>query len=229
MIHVYTSNHKSNIAFRDKTITGFHNQLTKIDQPSGAKWVSLLHTAIGNLGGRFNIIHKTAIIPPSLLDAQHTIGWFYLLQGIIHNDLWEHLRHSQVTAMGVIAIKALWKLASIIWRRRNRKKYGKSYKEKRYIQKTALDEEFTILRDTLFQLEIPHTPVPIGYRHRVDAKLAWLRWDKSSMLLWKKGKLESYIVFHSTHKDTHNSHPSQKNSNRESEQHEHQPPADPPD
>jgi hypothetical protein len=183
MIHVYTSNHKSNIAFRDKTITGFHNQLTKIDQSSGTKWASLLHTAIGNLGGRFNTTHTLEIIPPSLIDAQHTIGWFHLLQGIIHNDIWEHLRYGQGSTMGVIAIKAVWKLAPVIWRRRNRKKHGKSYKEKRPILKTALDEEITIFRDTLCQLEIPHTPVPLGYRHRVDAKIAWLRWEKSSMLL----------------------------------------------
>jgi hypothetical protein len=83
--------------------------------------------------------------------------------------------------MGVTAIKALWKLASIIWRRRNRNKHGKSQKEKRYILKTALDEKISIFRNTLPHLEIPHTPVTLGYRHRVDAKLAWLRWGKSLM------------------------------------------------
>jgi hypothetical protein len=128
MTHVYTFNHTSSITFLDKTIEGFNTQHTKIDKNSGAKWASLLHTTLSNLDGRFNTTHITTVIPPHLLDAQRTIGWFHLLQGRIHNDLWGHLRPGQGTAMGVTAIKALWKLASILWRRRNRKKHGKSHK-----------------------------------------------------------------------------------------------------
>jgi hypothetical protein len=229
MKHVYSCNHKHNIAFRDKTIASFRTQLTKIDQQSGDKWASLLHTALRELGGRFNIAHDTVNIPPPLLRAQQSIGWFHLLQGRIHTDLWEYLRRDRSTTTDVIAIKALWKLASVFWRRRNRKKHGRSHKEKRYIKKTALDEEITAFRTILQQLEIPHTPVPLGYRHRVDAKLAWLRWEKSSMHLWKKGKLDSYISFHSSNTHTLTS-PHNPNNTTPTPQHDAiRPLSDPPD
>jgi hypothetical protein len=186
MKHVYTCNYKHNITFCDKTIASFCNQLTTLGQHSGGKWMSLLHTALPELCGRFNIAHVTAPIPPHLLSAQQSIGWFHLLQGRIHTDLWEYLRCDQGSTTDVIAVKALWKLASVFWRGRNRKKHGRSHKEKRYIKKTALDEEITEFRTILQQLEIPHTPVPLGYRHRVDAKLAWLRWEKAPCTYEKK-------------------------------------------
>jgi hypothetical protein len=229
MKHVYSCNHKNNITFRDKTITSFHTQLTKIDQQSGDKWASLLHTALHELGGRFNTAHDTVDIPPPLLRAQQSIGWFHLLQGRIHTDLWEYLRRDRGTTTDVIAIKALWKLASVFWRRRNRKKHGRSHKEKRYIKKTALDEEITAFRTILQQLEIPHTPVPLGYRHRVDAKLAWLRWEKSSMHLWKKGKLDAYISFHSPNTHTPSSLHNSDNTTPTPQHDAIRPPSDPPD
>jgi hypothetical protein len=229
MNHVYTCNHTSSITFHDKTIEGFHTHLTKIDQNSGTKWASLLHTTLSDLGGRFNTTHTNTIIPPHLLDAQRTIGWFHLLQGIIHKDLWDYLRPGQGTAMGATAIKALWKLASILWRRQNRKKHGKSHKEKRYILKTTLDEEISTFRDTLRHLKIPHTPVPLGYHHIVDAKLAWLRWERISMHLWEKGKLEAYIDFHSSYNDIQPSQPHNQNHTQTTSQNEHRPPADPSD
>jgi hypothetical protein len=98
--------------------------------------------------------------------------------------------------MGTTAIKALLKLSSLFWRKRNRKKHGCTPKEKTYILKTKLDTEITTFRETIVQLKIPHTPVPLGYRHRVDAKLIWMIWDKSSMHLWEQGRLEAYINFH---------------------------------
>jgi hypothetical protein len=64
MTHVYTCNHKNNITFHEKTINSFCTQLTKIDQQSGAKWTSLLHTALCKLGGRFNTTQETVPIPP---------------------------------------------------------------------------------------------------------------------------------------------------------------------
>jgi hypothetical protein len=175
MKHVYMCNYKHNITFRDKTIASFRTQLTKLDQQSGYKWTPLLHTALRELGGSFNIAHVTVPIPSQLFSAQQSIGWFHLLQGRIHTDLWDYLHRDRGTTTDVIAVKALWKLASVFWRRRNRKKDGRSHKERRYIKKTALDEEITAFRAILQQLEIHHTPVPLGYRHRVDAKLAWLR------------------------------------------------------
>jgi hypothetical protein len=202
MTHIFTCNHTSSISFRTKSIEGFHTQLTKIDQNSGAKWASLLHSTISNLGGRSNTTHTNTVIPPQFLDAQCTIGWFHLLQGRIHQDLWAYLRPGQGSAMGVTAIKALWKLASIFWRRRNRKKNGKSHKEKRNIFKTAIDEKISTFRNTLRHLEIPHTSVPLGYRHRVDARLAWLQWKKTSMHMWKRTTRSIYRLPLPSHRTT---------------------------
>jgi hypothetical protein len=130
MTHIFTCNHTISISFRTKSIEGFHTQLTKIDQNSGAKWASLLHTTISTLGGRSNTTHTNTIITPQFLDTLCTIGWFHFIQERIHQELWAYLRPGQGSAMGVAAIKALWKLASIFWRRRNRKKHGKSHKKK---------------------------------------------------------------------------------------------------
>jgi hypothetical protein len=112
--------------------------------------------------------------------------------------------------MGVTAIKALWRFALVMWRRRNRKKHGSTHKEKTYIKKTRLDVEITAFREKLCQLKIPHTPVPIGYRHRVDAKLLWLRCERSTLKLWEQGKLTSYITFHNTHNDNNNTKTNEK-------------------
>jgi hypothetical protein len=128
MTQIFTYNHTSSISFCTKAIEGFHTQLTKIDQNSGAKWASLLHTTLNNIGGRSNTTHTNTIITPQFLDAQCTIGWFHFIQGRIHQDLWAYLRPGQGSTMGVTTIKALWKLASKLWRRQNRKKHGKSHK-----------------------------------------------------------------------------------------------------
>jgi hypothetical protein len=40
-----------------------------------------------------------------------------------------------------------------------------------HIKKTLLDVEINAFREKLCKLKIPHTPVTIGYWHRVDAKL----------------------------------------------------------
>jgi hypothetical protein len=228
MTHIFTCNHTSSISFRTRAIEGFHTQLTKIDQNNCAKWASLLHTTLSTLGGRSNTTHTNTIIPPQFLDAQCTIGWFHLLQGRIHQDLWAYLRPGQGSTMGVTVIKALWKLTSIFWRRRNRKNHGKSHKEKRYIPKTALDEEISTFRNTLRHLEIPPTPLPLGYRHIVDAKLAWLCWEKSSMHMWKKVQLEAYIYFHSPY-TAQLLQPHNQNHTQTTSQSELRPPSDPPD
>jgi hypothetical protein len=161
-------------------------------------------------GGQFKLPHSFTPITPDLLEAQETIGWLHVHQGRIHNDLWAYLRPGKGAKMGVTAIKALWIFASIMWRRRNRKKHGRTHKEKTYIQKTLLDVEITAFREKLCQLKIPHTPVPIGYRHRVDAKLLWLRCEKSALQLWEQGKLHSYITFHNTHNDTNHTNTNEK-------------------
>jgi hypothetical protein len=97
-----------------------------------------------------------------------------------------------------------------MWRRRNRKKHGRTHKEKTYIKKTLIDVEINAFREKLCQLKIQHTPVPIGYRHRVDAKLMWLRCEISALQLWEQGKLHSYITFHNTHNDTNNTNTNEK-------------------
>jgi hypothetical protein len=160
MRQVYTCNHKHNIMFRNKTIASFCTQLTKIDQQSGDKWTSLLHTALRNLGGGFNIAHDTVLIPPNLLDAQQSIVWFHLLQGRIHSDLWEYLRRDRGTTTNVTAVKALWKLASVFWRRRNRKKHGKSHKEKLYIKKSPRRRDHSIPRHSPTTRNTPHPSSP---------------------------------------------------------------------
>jgi hypothetical protein len=106
--------------------------------------------------------------------------------------------------MGTTAIKSLWKLSSLFWRKRNRKKHGRTPKEKTYLLKTKLDTEISTFRDTLVQLNIPHTPIPLGYHHRVDAKHSWLPWGKVPCTSGKKA--DSKPTSTSTGKAQHQTH-----------------------
>jgi hypothetical protein len=45
-----------------------------------------------------------------------------MLQGRIHKDIWATLQEGKGQSSGALAINALWKMAAILWRRRNRKK-----------------------------------------------------------------------------------------------------------
>jgi hypothetical protein len=211
MKHVFSCNHPLNIAFRDKITAGLHTKLTKIDQTNGPRWTSLFHTAIKELSDEHSATHNYPQIPTHLLAAQAAIIWLHVIQGRIHKELWKFL----ATNNGPKSIKAFWKLASLFWRKRNGKKHGRSPKEKTYLLKAKLDKELTSFRDTLTNLKIPYTPIPIGYRHRVDAKLAWLRWEKSSMHIWQKDKLKAYIQFHHqrhTQLTNNSAHPPQPNT-----------------
>jgi hypothetical protein len=181
MQHVYACNDEAAINWRNKSITAFHTQLTKLDQWSGELWTSLIYVSISKMGGEFKLPHSFTPIPPDLLEAQETIGWLHVHQGRIHSDLWAYLRPWKGTKMGVTAIKGMWRFTSIMWRRHNGKKHGRTHKEKTYIKKTLRDVEITTFREKLCQLKIPHTPVPVGYRHRVDAKLLWLQCEKSAL------------------------------------------------
>jgi hypothetical protein len=51
MQHVYACNNAASIDWRDKSITAFHTQLTKIDQRSGELWTSLIYVSISKMGG----------------------------------------------------------------------------------------------------------------------------------------------------------------------------------
>jgi hypothetical protein len=62
--HVFTCNHLSCITFRDKATRGLRTKMTKIDNTNGALWASLFHTAIRNLGDRFNAPHNYTLSPP---------------------------------------------------------------------------------------------------------------------------------------------------------------------
>jgi hypothetical protein len=101
------------------------------------------------------------------------------------------------------------------------------HQKKTYLLKAKLDKELASFRDTLTNLKIPHTPIPLGYRHRVGAKLAWIRWEKSSMHLWKKDKLEAYIQLHHqrhTQPTNNPTHPPQTNTNETDPPPEEKPP-----
>jgi hypothetical protein len=63
-----------------------------------------------------------------LHQPQTKIGWLNFLQGWISKQIWTELQKGKGTGTGAISIKAIWKFASIIWRRRNRKKHGKTPK-----------------------------------------------------------------------------------------------------
>jgi hypothetical protein len=86
---------------------------------------------------------------------------------------------------------------------------GEPKKKKNYLLKSKLNKEISTFRDILVSMDIPHTPIPLGYCHHVDAKLAWLRWENSSMKLRKTGKIEAYINFHRQRHTTTTHHPTQ--------------------
>jgi hypothetical protein len=80
-------------------------------------------------------------------------------------------------------------MAAILWQRHNRKKHGETSNERRKIIKDKLDDTIAILRHTLRRLKIPHQDVPRGYRFRIDTKKNWIRWETTTLKMWRKGEL----------------------------------------
>jgi hypothetical protein len=94
----------------------------------------------------------------------------------------------------------------ILWRRRNRKQHGETSNERRKIIKDRLDETIATLRRTLRRFKIPHQDFPRGYRFRIDTKKNWIRWETTTLKMWRKGELayQNSIVPKTTNIETSN-------------------------
>jgi hypothetical protein len=189
--HVYACNHPEAVKCRNAAVAAMTKRIKKIDPDNGPAWCNLTLTAIKELGGETTTPDNHEYTPPpdALHRAQTELGWMNMLQGRIHNDIWATLQDGKGTSSGAHAINALWKLAAILWRRRNRKKHGETQNERRKIIKDKLDNTIAILRHTLRRLKIPHQDVPRGYRFRIDTKKNWIRWETTTLNMWRKGEL----------------------------------------
>jgi hypothetical protein len=189
--HVYACNHPEAVKCRNAAVATITKQIKKIDPENGPTWCNLTLTAIRELGGEANTPDNHDYTPPSdmLHRAQCELGWMNMLQGRIHKDIWATLQEGKGQSSGAHAINALWKMAAILWRRRNRKKHGETSNERRKIIKDKLDETIAILRHILRRLKIPHQDVPRGYRFRKDTKKNWIRWETTTLKMWNKGEL----------------------------------------
>jgi hypothetical protein len=103
-------------------------RIKKMDPENGPTWCNLTLTAIRELGGEANTPDNHDYTPPSdmLHRAQTELGWMNMLQGRIHKDIWATLQEGKGQSSGAFTINTLWKMAAILWRRRNHKKHGET-------------------------------------------------------------------------------------------------------
>jgi hypothetical protein len=129
MKHVFSCNTETALKHRDEALTSLETRLNKTNKTKGREWYSLASQAIKELGG------DTKLETPETYTSHHhqhqtEIGWLNFLQGREAKKIWTELQKGRGVGTGATSIKAIWKFASIIWRRRNRKKHGKTPKER---------------------------------------------------------------------------------------------------
>jgi hypothetical protein len=185
MKHVFSCNNETALTHRDEALTSLKTRLNKINKTKGQEWHSLASQAIKELGG------DTKLDTPEMNTSHHhqhqtEIGWLNFLQGRVAKKIWTELQKGRGAGTGATSIKAIWKIASIIWRRRNRKKHGKTPKERTHKRKERYDKKIEALRDTMMERKIPHRPAPIGQRFRVDSKKQWMRWHTTTLQDWNQ-------------------------------------------
>jgi hypothetical protein len=122
--HVFSCNHDTPRTCRNKAISSLATKLTKNCNTSGPKWAAATTRAISELGGD-TPTNQMIFTHPST-QQQQDIGWLNFLQGRITKNIWTTIETNPNSTTGITKIKALWKLASILWRCRNRKKHGKT-------------------------------------------------------------------------------------------------------
>jgi hypothetical protein len=185
MKHVFSCNNETALKHRDEALTGLETRLNKINNTKGREWHILTSHAIKELGGNTNL--ETPETDTSHHHQHQTeIGWLNFLQGRIAKQIWTELQKGRGKGTGATSIKAIWKFASIIWRRRNRKKHGKTPKERTHKRKERYDKKIEALRDTMREEKIPHRPAPTGQRFRIDSKKQWIRWHTTALKDWNQ-------------------------------------------
>jgi hypothetical protein len=182
--HIFACNHETQKNNQLKAIASLNTQLTKKCNTTGPKWAAIITRAINELGGETDEA-QTPFSHPSTT-RQDDIGWINLIQGQISKTVWEAIEPNPNSTTGTTALKSLWKLASILWRCRNRKKHRKTTKERITKKGEKVDLQIEILQHALSTRHIPHQNVPTGYRYRIDSKKSWLRWHKITLNTWMK-------------------------------------------
>ena len=211
LLHVFSCNSPSAVGARATALRKVGRTLQK-QRRSAPYWQFVIFHAFQQLGATVPNIDSGVSIPDPILQLQETLisatcdsdrvhyAWFNALQGKFNLGLTAYITEHSGTSNHVNPIRAIWTLASDIWKNRNGDLHGRTATERTTLRIRALDIIITEMVEFCNTHNIPTLPVPRGSSNSIQERETWIRWEKRTIKLHREGTMLRYLRDYTTYR-----------------------------